>query len=306
MSEHRKTVLGAVLAAACALAAVSLPAASDDGKAAMAKAEAPYQAGEWAKAAEAYEGIVKADEKNGEAWFRLGFSLYSMGKFDEALAAYGKAEALGTAPLRLLASAGASHAKLGHTDKAFEYLGKAVDAGLPPSRLDANPNLDPIRSDKRFKDLHDKAEKSVYPCKFEAESQQFNFWIGEWDVFSNGTKQGDSRIEALKDGCLIVENYTNTAGYAGKSLNFYDPEAHKWQQLWVDNSGGIIRYSGNFTDGAMRFTEGVHSQRGGKTVMSRMTFTPNADGSVRQFIEESSDEGKTWSVWFDGKYVRKK
>ena len=35
----------------------------------------------------------------------------------------------------------------------------------------------------------------------------------------------------------------------------------------------------------------------------RMTFTPRDDGSVRQFLEESTDGGKTWSVWFDGRYL---
>ncbi len=34
-----------------------------------------------------------------------------------------------------------------------------------------------------------------------------------------------------------------------------------------------------------------------------MTFTPQEDGSVRQFLEESSDGGETFSVWFDGRYV---
>ncbi len=35
----------------------------------------------------------------------------------------------------------------------------------------------------------------------------------------------------------------------------------------------------------------------------RMTFTPQDDGSVRQFLEESTDGGKTFAIWFDGRYV---
>jgi len=47
------------------------------------------------------------------------------------------------------------------------------------------------------------------------------------------------------------------------------------------------------------------TRRGG-TSLSRITWTPNADGRVRQFWEASRDEGKTWMVVFDGTYVRMK
>ena len=41
-----------------------------------------------------------------------------------------------------------------------------------------------------------------------------------------------------------------------------------------------------------------------KTVAHRITWTPGADGSVRQLWESSADGGTTWSVVFDGRYVR--
>ena len=39
-------------------------------------------------------------------------------------------------------------------------------------------------------------------------------------------------------------------------------------------------------------------------VFNRMTFTVNADGSVRQFGEASSDRGATWTVRYDFTYRR--
>ncbi len=51
--------------------------------------------------------------------------------------------------------------------------------------------------------------------------------------------------------------------------------------------------------------EGDHHYPGGNHELFRMTFTPRDDGSVRQFIEQSKDEGKTWYVWFDGIYEKK-
>jgi hypothetical protein len=36
-----------------------------------------------------------------------------------------------------------------------------------------------------------------------------------------------------------------------------------------------------------------------------MTFTPGSDGSIRQVWKQSTDDGKTWKVEFDGIYKRK-
>jgi hypothetical protein len=36
----------------------------------------------------------------------------------------------------------------------------------------------------------------------------------------------------------------------------------------------------------------------------RVTWTPNADGSVRQLWEKSADGGATWTTAFDGLYTR--
>ena len=40
--------------------------------------------------------------------------------------------------------------------------------------------------------------------------------------------------------------------------------------------------------------------------VNEITWTPNADGSVRQHWRVSPDGGATWTTSFDGKYVRAK
>lgn len=150
------------------------------------------------------------------------------------------------------------------------------------------------------------APPPAYPCQQEKESAQFDFWVGEWDVYVQGQLTGRSRIEALRGGCLITEHYeTVPEGFAGKSLNFYDPAAKAWKQTWVDNSGGIVYFEGHAKDGGMVFT-GERIGRSGRSSLTRMTFTPGTDGTVRQFIEGSRDGGKTWGPVFDGQYVRRK
>ena len=68
--------------------------------------------------------------------------------------------------------------------------------------------------------------------------------------------------------------------------------------------GGRLVLSGGFKDGAM-VLEGqqpVPDAKTGKPQRERITWTPLADGSVRQLWESSTDQGKTWTVAFDGNY----
>ena len=143
------------------------------------------------------------------------------------------------------------------------------------------------------------------PCGADSVYRQFDFWVGEWDVFTpQGQKAGINRIEKLLGGCLLLENWTGASGSEGKSINYYDHIRKRWVQTWVDGQGGIISVEGAFEAGAMRF-EGQHFYPDGRREPFCMTFTPQQDGSVRQFIEQSRDGGDSWYVWFDGRYVRR-
>ncbi|MDH3290716.1 MAG: hypothetical protein OEO20_00220 [Gemmatimonadota bacterium] len=149
-----------------------------------------------------------------------------------------------------------------------------------------------------------RAQEAPAPCLDGGAYDQFDFWVGEWDVFTpDGVRAGSNRIEKVAAGCLLVEHWTSAAGGTGNSLNYYHPARQQWIQVWVDGQGGVIEVAGEFTDGAMRFV-GEHVYPDGRREAFRMRFTPQVDGSVRQFIEQSKDEGATWYVWFDGRYER--
>lgn len=132
--------------------------------------------------------------------------------------------------------------------------------------------------------------------------QQFDFWLGEWDVFSmqaNVQRQSRSSVTKLKGGCLILEQYQTPVGFAGSSLNFVDPASGKWQQVWVDNTGTVIRYVGELRGKDMLF-EGTAVNAQGKKTRSRMRFAPQADGSVVQTMESKQATG--WQLDFRGSY----
>jgi hypothetical protein len=149
------------------------------------------------------------------------------------------------------------------------------------------------------------AAQTPKPCSA-PEYRQFDFWVGNWDVFSpDGKLAGHNRIERIEGGCGLQENWTGAGGGTGRSINTYLPADKRWHQFWLGSGGGVLNLAGAF-DGHSLTLRGTNTSAAGVVIQNRISFTPNPDGSVRQLWEISRDEGKTWSVSFDGKYVRAK
>lgn len=145
------------------------------------------------------------------------------------------------------------------------------------------------------------------PVTTTREHHQFDFWIGTWEVTGAQEKVvGHSRIEPVSDGCGISERWEGAGGSRGVSYNAWDPATKHWYQFWVGNTGGDVLYlKGGLEDGKM-ILQGVRpNQTSGKPQTQRITWTPNADKTVRQLWEQSDDDGKTWTVAFDGLYRKK-
>jgi hypothetical protein len=151
------------------------------------------------------------------------------------------------------------------------------------------------------------SDEKLRPCLYSPEARQFNFWVGEWDVYTPaGGKAGYSKIEQIAGGCGILENWTSAlSGSGGKSLNFYDAETKKWHQYWIGSDGIPHRFAGVYADGAMRFEREPYMQNG-RRMLGRLTFFNLDANTVRQLAEASDDDGKTWKVSYDFKYVRTK
>ena len=126
---------------------------------------------------------------------------------------------------------------------------------------------------------------------------RLDFWAGRWDVYPTGKDKlvAHSLIEPVY-GCGIRENWMPIGKAGGGSLSIYVPEEKRWEQFWIDSSGSRAFFTGGWNGKAMVIT----GKWGGPLV--RMTYSKNADGSVRQLGEQSTDEGKNWSPSFDFTY----
>jgi hypothetical protein len=135
--------------------------------------------------------------------------------------------------------------------------------------------------------------------------RQFDFWIGDWNVTSNGQEAGSNTIHPIHSGCALQENWqgAGAGGISGSSFNIYDQANDKWHQTWVDASGTLLELDGGFVDGSMILSGERPTRDGSGMAQHRITWTPNDDDSVRQLWEVSRD-GMEWTVLFDGHYVK--
>jgi hypothetical protein len=148
------------------------------------------------------------------------------------------------------------------------------------------------------------AQAPPAPCSA-PEAKQFDFWIGDWDVFTpDGTLAGTNRIASLY-GCVLHESWQNPK-VQGQSFNMFDADRGVWHQTWVDSTGSLLVTEGAFRNGAMTLSDATVPGKKDSKQVNEITWTPNADGSVRQHWRVSVDGGKTWTTSFDGKYVRGK
>ena len=142
------------------------------------------------------------------------------------------------------------------------------------------------------------------PACASAAHRQFDFWLGDWQVFKpDGTLAGDSRIRRTLGGCVLHEHYRTASGYEGESFNIFDSRSQRWHQSWVDNSGLLLQLDGALQSGSM-VLEGDGSDSAGKPARQRISWTAQADGSLRQHWQSQRADG-SWSTVFDGIYRRR-
>jgi hypothetical protein len=296
-----RVIPGLILGAMLVVAAV--PARSQAAPDTSA-ADAAWQAENWQAAAEGYAAAAEVAPANGRNWYRLAVAYRHLGKHAEAAEALKQAEQAGVPAFFTGYELAKSHAGRGDEAASLAALESAAEAGLVNVQgLEADAEFDDLRGDTRFAAVVEKVRRNAMPCEFAPAHREFDFWIGEWDVVdANGTPQGKNTISKEENGCVLVEKWAGAGGSGGMSMNFYDPGRQKWVQQWVSGNGGFIEIEGGIDKGSMVLTGSIRSLGSENSLPFRGTWTLLEDGRVRQFFEQSNDDGETW---FEGFYSRK-
>lgn len=131
------------------------------------------------------------------------------------------------------------------------------------------------------------------------EYRQFDFWLGDWDVFDVATGAKDSRVRvaSILDGCAVHEDYQSVDGHRAESFSIYDASRRVWHQTWVTNRGRLLVIEGQLENGSMILSgsdrTATGEQRRVRGIWKRV------EGGVREAAFISLDSGKTWQPWFD-------
>ena len=139
------------------------------------------------------------------------------------------------------------------------------------------------------------------------ESRQLDFWVGEWNLaYTQDGKAATSRnrITKILDGCAILEEFDGAPDnpLAGRSVSMYDARAKRWKQVWVDNTGAWLDFTGGLENGRMVFSR--EAGRDGKRFRQRMVFDDVTRDALTWRWQRSDDAGRTWKTLWEIAYRR--
>lgn len=241
---------------------------------------------------------------------RLGYCFHKTNKIEEAIPYYLQSEKLSSSKAlnsTVQARLARAYSIKNQNTESLLWLKKAVGNGYANTReISEDPDFKNLRSFKPFKPFYDSLMNASFPCRADKKRRMFDFWIGEWTVFTTQGNQpaGESIIQIVSEGCLILENWKGVNGYSGKSMNFVN-EKGDWEQIWMGSDGNVTRFgSGNFINNEMFFQ--FESTVNGTKKIGKFHFYKLDDNTVRQMQESSTDNGKTFTIDYDLTYKRKK
>lgn len=136
--------------------------------------------------------------------------------------------------------------------------------------------------------------------------KQFDFWLGDWQVLDTSGKQvGENTILKVEDNCIMTERWRSSSGSTGRSINFYDKTDNTWNQVWIDNKGGVLRLKGTYQNGSMVLKSERQKGKSGTYYYNQISWSLNNDKTVTQLWEIYNTQGKLLSTAFKGIYHQK-
>ena len=130
----------------------------DDGKAARKLDKPKQQSLQDAAVAKNRDDESSKEARDGEYWFGLGYSMHQSNRYIEAIEAFSRSIGLGHRQATCMYNVACGYALLNDKDNALFWLERALASGFDgASYLRDDSDLDPLRSDPRFKDLVQKA-----------------------------------------------------------------------------------------------------------------------------------------------------
>jgi hypothetical protein len=306
LSRHRCCTFAAALVALVALAAAAHAQEGQAPTPVAEPAELAFEQGRWDDAIAEYREILAAYPEDRLSLLRIAQAQRELKRHDDALATLESARTANAPEAMIEFERARNFALLGRDDDALAALDAADHVGLRAFALvESAPELERYRSLSRFQRVYRNVRARVFPCEGLEHANDFDFWLGRWEVrMPDGTLIGTNTIEKRDGGCSIQEHWQGAGGATGTSVAFFLPSRGEWRQVWTGSGGTLFDITGTAGAGTMHMEGTIEYVAPERVVAFRGTWTEGADGRVRQKLEEFDLAAQAWVVWFDGFYRR--
>jgi hypothetical protein len=280
---------------------------TEEGSAIADPADLAFEQGRWQDAIREYREILAERPDDRLSLLRIAQAQRELAHYDEALATLEQARTANAPEAMIDFERARNLALLHRDDDALAALDASDHNGLRALELVEHAHeFDPYRAGSRFERVYRNVRSRVYPCEGIEATHDFDYWLGRWEVrMADGSLAGTNTITKRDGGCSIEEHWEGSGGATGTSHTFYLPSRGEWRQVWTGSGGTFFDITGKAAaNGSIHMEGQLEYVDTHQVVAFRGTWTPGADGRVRQRLEEFDLVGKAWIVWFDGFYRR--
>ena len=266
-----------------------------------------FEEGRWADVITENQRILIGFPEDRLAHLRIAQAQRELGRYEAALQTLDQAKLVESPPAMVDLERTRNLLALGRQNEAVISLLDADHNALRAHQLlQESADFDSIRDTNQFREVLRNVRARVYPCEQIPEFNQFDFWLGDWEVRTpDGSLAGHNTISKVQGGCAIQEQWRSASGASGTSTSFYIPSRDQWRQIWAGSNGTLIDMTGGMIDGELSMEGTIEYARIGRVVAFRAVWSVNPDGSiVRQRMEEFDVATAGWRLWFDGFYRR--
>lgn len=278
----------------------------------LQQGDTSYFRGDWKNAVSCYKKALADTSSSALYNYRLGYANYRLGNYSQALEYLKTANSLNP-PIQLrfplLTSIFSAFEKLNKPEEALTFFKPMVDNGFSNYYLFESSTLFASMKDNHtYQQMIQKAKENAFPCLLDSIHGSYDFWVGEWDVYSTANKSRVGVSSIVKDdgGCVIIEHFKSLVSpNSGHSLNYVNPVTNKWEQVYSGSGGATQKYiDGEYKDSAMKFTYTM--MKNGAAYPGRFIFYNQGPDQFRQYQDATFDGGKTYQVLTDLTYKRRK
>jgi len=266
-------------------------------------ADFAFEQGRWEDAIDGYRELLAEYPEDRMSLLRIAQAERRLGRHASALETLDAALAAQAPEAMVEVERALNLVALGRNDEALGALEAADHVGTRARDvIERSPELEPLRGDPRFERIVRNVRERVHPCSGLPEASQFDFWLGRWEVRDiDGTLIGYDTVTKRDGGCAILEQWERVSGSSGTSLSFFVPSRGQWRHIWTGSGGSVVEMTGELRDTGEMHMEGTLEYVEPEQVIAfRATWTPLADGRVRQRMEQFDVVAQGWTVWFDG------